>query len=681
MSNRKTALLFGIHMHQPVDNFKEVINGGVHKCYGPFFEVMSRYPEFHFSVHCSGWLLEQIEKFHPKLFSQMKKLADKGSLEFFSAGYYEPILSVIPSVDRVAQIKKLNTTIEKKFGVKAKGMWLTERVWESALIPDLKEAGIEYTVLDDYHFQCTGFNESELDSHYMTEEGGHELGLFPISKKLRYALPFMSVESAVETVKSINYANNSAAIIFDDAEKFGMWPGTYEWVYEKKWLEKFVETVLEDEKIEPLHFSEYYESNKPKGIAYLPNVSYFEMGEWSLKADDAAKLEEFKEHMGHDNFDKDGIKFLKGGIWKNFFVKYDESNRIHKRMLELSHTQKNTQNSKFKDYLYKFQTNDVLWHGVFGGLYLPNLRDNAYRFLIGAENERYGSSTVIEIDKKSIDGYIKVKSIGKEYILRFDEKASGQLIEFDSRSDMFNWQNCLTRRKESYHAKILEETKHEEHEPLVDGIDTIHAMAFDVSDELKDSLTYDWYVKNSFIDHITDDSFTLASFRHCNFHEYGDFANQPFKYKSSGKKIQFERYGGIFLPHKESSELSKSFKPRDSGFDFSVQFSTSSQRLFTYAMELNFHFADHNHLLINGYGVSDGGMIEGVKKIELIDTYLDKSITISVDERVNFLYYPLKTVSQSEMGFDLTTQQISMAFLLPFAKSFTIKGSIEVHNV
>ena len=680
MGNKKTALLFGIHMHQPVDNFKEVIDDGVQKCYGPFFEVMSRYPEFHFSVHCSGWLLEQIENDHPKLFSQMKKLAQRGSLEFFSAGYYEPILSVIPSQDRVAQVNKLNNTIEKKFNLKTRGSWLTERVWESALIPSLKEANIEYTVIDDYHFQCTGFDEAELEGYYMTEEGGHELGLFPISKKLRYAIPFMSVESAVEAVKSINNEKNSAAIIFDDAEKFGMWPGTHEWVYEKKWLEKFVESILDEDTVEPMHFSEYYDANKPRGLAYLPNVSYFEMGEWSLKADDAAKLEEFKEQMGTEVFDDIGIKFLKGGIWKNFFVKYDESNRIHKRMLELSKAHKDIKNKKFTDSLYKFQTNDVLWHGVFGGLYLPNLRDNAYRFLIEAENERYENRTSIEVDISSMDGYTKVKSVGKDYILRFDEKASGQLIEFDSRSDLFNWQNALTRRKESYHAKILEEQKEEHHEQT-DGIDTIHAMDFDVSDELKDALVYDWYVKNSFIDHITDESFNLSSFKHCNFNEYGDFANQPFKYKSSNKKINFERKGGIFLPHKENSELSKSFKPRECGFDFTCSFHTSSERLFTYALELNLHFADHEHLKINGEVVGDGGMFEGVKKIEIFDTHLGKTITISVDERVSFIYYPLKTVSQSEMGFDLTTQQISMALLLPFSKNFTLKGSIEVKNV
>ena len=35
-----------------------------------------------------------------------------------------------------------------------------------------------------------------------------------------------------------------AAVYFDDIEKFGIWPETYAWVYEQRWLEQFIEGVL-----------------------------------------------------------------------------------------------------------------------------------------------------------------------------------------------------------------------------------------------------------------------------------------------------------------------------------------------------------------------------------------------------------------------------------------------------
>lgn len=680
----KTTFLFGIHMHQPVDNFKEVITHAVDVCYAPFFEVVSRYPAFKFSVHCSGWLMQQIENDHPRLFKTIVELSKKGSIEFISAGYYEPILSVIPSNDRITQINKLSDDIHAKFNQKPNGLWLTERVWDSSLIPDLYASHIDYTVLDDYHFQAAGFDEEVLDGYYTTEESGKSLAIFPISKKLRYALPFVSVESAIESIKSYKRESDSAAIIFDDAEKFGMWPGTYSWVYEKGWLEKFIEALLEDEEIVCEHYQTYLKNHKTRGIAYLPNVSYYEMGEWSLRADDALKLEAFKAQMGEEQYNQGGVKFLKGGMWKNFFVKYEESNRIHKRMLELSSVREAVNDKEYDENLYKLQTNDALWHGVFGGLYLPNLRDNAYSYLIACESIRYKNKTLITTDESEMDGYTKIKAITPEYIFRFDSKIGGQLIECSAQKERFNWQNTLTRRKEAYHEKMLHKSSQIQEiksDSSADGIDTIHNIAYRVDEEVRDSLVYDWYLKNSFIDHISDKSITLESFRHCNFKEYGDFVNQPFTNAINSNQITFEREGGIYLPQKHPAFFKKSYTSLACGFEFALDFKTDFDYFFNYVLELNFHFAEYNKVTINGESISVGAKKERVKVVAIEDGYLRKKITLTLDKEVDILYFPLKTVSQSEQGYDLSVQCLSIALVLPFSKNFLLEGSLEVSDV
>ncbi len=676
-----TKLLFGIHMHQPVDNFDWVIKHGVEVCYGPFFEVMSKYPEFRFSVHCSGWLMEQIEELHPKLYKQIMTLAKKGSIEFFSAGYYEPILSVIPSEDRVTQINMLNDSIQSDFKQTPKGLWLTERVWESSLIPDLNKAGIKYTVMDDYHFQCAGFDEDILDGYYMSEEGGNEIGLFPISKKLRYAIPFLNVDSAIKAIKSFDRKENSAAIIFDDAEKFGMWPGTYEWVYEKGWLDTFVQAVLSDETIQTMHYGEYYEQERTRGIAYLPNVSYYEMGEWSLRADDALKLEALKKEMGYERYEKEGVKFLKGGIWKNFFVKYEESNRIHKRTLELSKARKSVKKAVFDAALYKAQSNDALWHGVFGGLYLPNLRDNTYTYIIEAENVRYGKKNVLVSDQNELDGYDKVKAVTAKYIFRFDGAHGGQLVEFDMRKACFNWQNTLTRRKEAYHQRLLNDEQEEEIIPTEEGIDTIHHAAVKVDDTLRDAIIYDWYLKNSFVDHISDANFNGNNFRYCNFREFGDFSNQAFKVQLDKNKVTFSRDGGLYFPEKVPMRLKKSYIPNINGFDFIIDLATEANGRFNYVLEHNFHFADYESVTINGVHLSEDGSVIQTKRLEICDVHLNQNIMIELDEICDVYYFQLKTLSQSEHGFDLSIQGISFAMVIPFSKGLNIKGSLEVADV
>ncbi len=677
----KTTLLFGIHMHQPVDNFQWVIEHAVEVCYGPFFEVMSRYPQFRFALHCSGWLMEQIENDHPKLHEQIMALARQGSIEFFSAGYYEPILSVIPSDDRVKQIDMLSSSIEKTFGQTPKGLWLSERVWESSLIPDLKRAGIAYTVMDDYHFQCAGFDASVLDGYYMSEEGGKKLALFPISKKLRYAIPFLTVESAIKAIKSFNRKKDSAAIIFDDAEKFGMWPGTHEWVYAKGWLEKFVQGVLDDPAIETMHFGDYYKDQCTRGIAYLPNTSYYEMGEWSLRADDATAMERFKQEMGSRRYEEEGVKFLKGGIWKNFFVKYEESNRLHKRMLELCEAEIRQESPDFNTNLYKLQTNDALWHGVFGGLYLPNLRDNAYRYLITCENLRYKEELLLVSDQNELDGHDKVKAVNAHYIFRFDAAQGGQLVEFDSREACFNWQNTLTRRKEAYHQRLFENKSPSQMPPAEEGIDTIHNAAIEIDDTLRDAIIYDWYLKNSFIDHISDEHFNADNFRHCNFREYGDFANQPFEVKHDQKGIHFSRKGGLHFPQKVEAYLEKNYSITHRGFDFEIMLSTEAEGALNYVLEHNFHFADYNRVVINGELLAENGRCDQTDRLEIYDMFMKKKIIITLDRSCDIYYFSLKTLSQSEKGFDLSIQGVSFAMVVPFEQQLFLKGSLEVEDV
>ncbi len=675
----KTSLLLGIHMHQPVDNLEWVIELGIKTCYEPFFEVMSRYPEFKFSVHCSGWLMERIEELRPSLYEKIVSLAKAGSIEFFSAGYYEPILSVIPSIDRVRQIQRLNDSIHTRFDQKPQGLWLTERVWESSLIPDLDRSGIRYTVMDDYHFQCAGFDQEVLDGVYMSEEGGIPMGLFPISQKLRYAIPFLNVESAIRAIKSYNREEDSAAIIFDDAEKFGMWPGTHEWVYEKGWLESFVQAVLADESIQTRHFGEYFNAHCPRGIAYLPNVSYYEMGEWSLRADNALHLKALKEEMGLERYEREGVKFLKGGIWKNFFVKYPESNRLHKRMIELSRAYHNKEGD-FETPLYKLQTNDPLWHGVFGGLYLPNLRDNSYRYLIECENIRYGKKKALVSDSNELDGYTKYKSVSSKLIARFDSAHGGQMVELDVRDKFFNYQNTLTRRKEAYHQALFEAPK-EKVSPLEEGIDTIHHTNMVVNDALRDAIIYDWYLKNSFVDHISDRSFNVENFRHCNFREYGDFANQSYRSSKTKNSISFTREGGIYTDERANASLEKNFTFTSSAIEFSLHLKSDAKGDFTYVMEHNFHFADYEKIRINGVNLAQIGTIEETQTIEIEDLYLEKKIIIRTDTPFKVHYFQLQTLSQSEQGFDLSVQGLSLALVFAFDTVLDLSGVLEITRV
>jgi 4-alpha-glucanotransferase len=672
-----THLLFGIHCHQPADNFHSVVDEAIIKSYRPFFEVASRYESFRFSVHYSGWLLEFIRVHDAGLFTLMQQMASRGQIEFFSGGFYEPILSSIPSKDRIDQVKKLNAYIQKYFNQIPRGLWLTERVWDSSLVGDMKKCGIEYMVVDDYHFLSTGFEEQHLHGYYLTEDSGEKIALFPINKNLRYLIPFKNVPEVSAYLSGLCAKEDSAAVLFDDGEKFGVWPKTYEWVFESGWLEQFLSAVGEKEDIQAITYGEYYDTHKALGLAYLPPYSYYEMGEWSLNPHDAIALERIKASMSHYSEDERN-KFVKGSIWKNFLVKYYESNHIHKRTLELSAVRAEVKKKAFDEWLFKAQTNDVLWHGVFGGLYLPNLRDNAYRFIIEAENVRYdNASPRVEVNDFNMDGYDDLKFIGERFIALFDSRIGGQMNELGLRDVCFNLQNTLRRYEESYHDKILtpQESVKAEHS---DGIDTIHTLSTANIEGIKELLLFDWYPKNSFIDHITDKKIDAEKFARCAFTEYGDFVNQPFEIAEQGNgSAAFKRQGGIYIDGaKYETTLTKHYRFSDEGIGFELLLDSAYGGELNYLLEMNFHFAQLEKVTINGSYRNETFLDIEADTLTLDDPYTKKRITITVHGAHNIVLSRTDTVSQSENGFDVTNQGLSIAFVVPYQQYMSVTGSM-----
>ncbi|MBU0632221.1 DUF1926 domain-containing protein [bacterium] len=677
---KTVSLLFGIHMHQPVDNFSDSVNDAIELCYKPFFETMAKYPEFKFAVHCSGWLLDQIRIHHHDLFENMQYLTRQGSIEWLSAGYYEPVLSAIPSQDRISQINKLNKYIKKYFKVRPTGLWLTERVWESALVPDLAACGIDYVVVDDYHFLSSGFDPNTLDGYYTTEESAKEVNLFPISKSLRYALPFFSAQRAIESILACAINDNSAAIVFDDAEKFGLWPKTHEWVYEKHWLKQFIEAILADERIVTQHYGTYMKKNRPLGIAYLNNTSYFEMGEWSLKSKQSLALEELKHAVGEQYFNDIGISFIKGGIWKNFFIKYIESNYLHKRMLYFSQQQDKLP-KKSLESLFRLQTNDVFWHGIFGGIYLPNLRDNAYKYLLELESTKAKGEITFEILDIDKDGYDELKVITKNLSAVFSSKFGGQMMEFGSFDTLFNWQNTLMRQKEAYHEKLL----HPQEKDLMqikeneDAIATIHNDSIELDDDFKSELIYDWHPKYSFIDHFSRDEVTLESFKSASFTDIADFANQPFILNKN--KHSFSRTGGIYLDWCYETKLKKEYQFKTDAISLDLKCDSEYKEKLFYAQEFNFHFAHPYKVTFNDKSLEDGFYQYNCDELVMVDDFTKKVLKLKINQKCDIFAYILNTISKSETGFSKMAQEVSLVLTLSFYSKFKLKVDLELSDV
>jgi len=401
------------------------------------------------------------------------------------------------------------------------------------------------------------------------------------------------------------------------------------------------------------------------------------MGVWSLKTPLATAFEALKEELGDTYFQETGVSLIKGGIWKNFFIKYHESNYLHKRMLQLSKGQ-NKYDQATLDALYRLQTNDVFWHGVFGGFYLPNLRDNAYRYLLQIERRKPIKETVIEkidIDK---DGYDELKVLTQNLSLVLSLKNGAQLVEFGALDALFNWQNTIMRREELYHKKILEADENTAQTDTNEKIATIHTLKRSVNSNLKAELIYDSYAKNSFIDHFSTQAFTLESFKNLTFEEAGDFVSGIF----TSQKKKFVREGTICVGETiYPAKLQKRYRFKKNEISLKSKFETQCPQNLFFAKEFNLHFAHPKRVTFNGKSVADGLQEEAIKELVIVDDFTQKMLTFRANQACDIFAVPLCTISESEQDFEKIVQQISFLFCGSLNAEHTFEISIEVSDV
>jgi alpha-amylase len=691
---KKVKFLLGIHCHQPVGNFPSVFEEAYEKSYLPFIKAMEAHPKIKFSVHYSGILYDWFKKNRPEFLDLLKSLIKRGQVDVMTAGHYEPIIPIIPDADKIGQIKMQTDFIKNKFGTIPRGMWLTERIWEPSLPALLSDAGIEYVTVDDYHFISAGLPENKLLGYYITEDAGKCLKVFPINKNLRYLIPFELPAKTIEYLRSIaSEDGSSAAILADDGEKFGVWPGTHKWVFEEGYLENLLnELEKNSDWIEFMTFSEYIDSFEPIGRIYLPTASYFEMMEWSLLTESGKKLGRIIEDLKREGKFSEYAQFFKGGFFRNFFVKYPESNNMHKRMLEVSERidklrksetligseKKDGRLKKAVEELYQGQCNCAYWHGVFGGLYLNYLRHAVYEHLIRSELEidrflradmDYVELSVTDFDK---DGKDEVRLSNSLLNLYIAPSYGGAIFELDYKPKAFNLIDTLSRKEEVYHGKLREAGGGKGE---AGGISSIHDALKVKEEGLEKKLIYDWHRRISLLDHFLGADTDLEKFSSVNYKEVGDFTISPYRFfpkrSSSEVELHLSRDGvvdGALV--KLEKTVSLLLKQSIVSIEYKITNLSKEAKDLWFGSEFNFSMlagnAPDRFYEIEGVDLNDKrlvscGEVLKSKLLKIIDEWSGFVISLETGSPTSMWRFPIETVSRSEGGLE-SMYQSSVVF-------------------
>jgi len=627
------AFLFGVHNHQPVGNFGWVFENAVRDCYAPFLRMMNSHPAIKFSAHYSGPLLEYLREHHSEVWDLLGKLTDRGQVELLGGGFYEPILTIIPEEDRQGQIELMSAYLASHFGRRPRGLWLTERVWEPFLAKTLASAGIEYTLLDEEHFHYSGV--TSLHDVYLTEDEGFPLRLLPIDQKLRYFIPFHALADIEKYFDEIR-GSGGLAVLGDDGEKFGLWPGTKSWVYDKGWLENFL-CFLEDRNIRTMTYAEAIDGRPPAGRVYPPPASYEEMMEWVLEPAEAAQYRRLKSIVPAE-----ARRFLRGGYFKDFLKKYPESRHLRQRMLDISRSVRRLKDTEALRELYQGQGNDPFWHGVFGGLYLPHLREAAYEHLLKAE-ARVPVSAGWKASDLDLDGRDEYRWKDDRFGLSLKPNGGGGIVEIDYYPLARNLSDVLSRRLETYHLPEASisgggaegKSIHEISKPLPPGAERL--------------LRPDRGPRKSAIDRFFEIETTLERFREGDEPDRGDFAEGDFTSAVTDDRLILTRSGRVAVgPLSIPVAIRKEIITGVSGFQVRTMIHNDGDRdlRFVYAAEWNLY--------------------QILEEMEVIGTSVrlcrGRLVLASLDPDMELWMVPLQTLSQSEKDFDIIHQGICLAW-------------------
>lgn len=539
-----------LHQHQPVGNFDSVNERAYQQCYRPLLDTLQQHDSLSLSLHTSGPLMLWLADHHPEYIERLRRLAASGRIEILGGPQYEPILTLLPRRDRIGQLLAYSTWLHRHLDIRVTGMWTPERVWEQPLAADIAAAGLSYTVLDDHHFLAAGVDPKRLTGYFLTEHDGAVLRVFPGSQQLRRLIPAADPQETIDHCWQLAQQQPGTVLtLADDAEKFGLWPGAGQHVFDQGWLQSLCQALVDNANwLRSSTLAEVVQSTRPGGRIQLSEGSYPEAASWPLPIERQRVLDRLVADIAQSD-QESASGFIRGGNWRSFRIKYSEAGELYGFMKYVSDRLRLAEDAGAdraaltlaRDHLYRGQCGCPYWHGLFGGVYLPHLRLAAYQQLIRADAEldaalasvgqghRPGTPLAEALaDDFDFDLMQEVRLANEHFTLWAAPGRGGRLYQWDVRRSGHNLLATMQRRPEAYH-------------------DAAYHDALQSTSPQSRRPAYDRFAPKSMLDHFFDLDVGIDQVAEGTWFERGDFVEQPFEAKlrrgSDRVQLQMRRDG------------------------------------------------------------------------------------------------------------------------------------------
>jgi hypothetical protein len=302
---------------------------------------------------------------------------------------------------------------------------------------------------------------------------------------------------------------------------------------------------------------------------------------------------------------------------------------------------------KIKKQFWAGTSHDAYWHGLYGGIYLPHLRNVTWSNLIKAEasidKRLYNLSGQVyqELTDINRDGYNDVTVITRDLRAVFDSRIMGGLEELDFKPCAVNLCNTIACYPERFH----------------EGMD--------------EKPVYDPYPRYSLLERYFDRDIDVDLIRDRKVEDASDFLNEAVEVKSTVNSncVKFSRNGWI---NWQRAHLCKSILFYENGFD--VEYTIRNNGIAT----MEFWFGPEFNFSVNGgewdkrrYDAPDalkGSTLERVSDLEKVgELAVENSdegyrITVSTPEAARVMTYPHIIPVLSPEGVENIFQNIALNY-------------------
>jgi alpha-amylase len=493
----------------------------------------------------------------------------------------------------------------------------------------------------------------------------------------------------------------------DDGEKFGAWPQTFEHCWAPgHWVDRFFAALAENAGwLELVTPSEWLDRERPIGRVYIPTSSYAEMGIWALPAAEGLAFEQALERAERDGSAE--VRWLRGGFWRNFQVKYREINELHKQMLRASAKVEALARpdrpqaavagrtlERARSELFQGQSNDCYWHGVFGGIYITHMRLATYQHLIGAEDladaaRRRAGQAVDRIERRdtNLDGVDEILVTSPGQVVVVDPAQGGGIGSWDIRPVRHALAAVLRRRPEAYHSRLLEAD--ERMAALAAGLSpdagdpagsapSIHSVVRAREPGLAARLHYDAYERRLGLVHLFPTETSAVEFEEARATELSDSHTGSYEVIELGD-------GRAVLRRMASFDDSEAVFAIEKRFTFGGERRSPAIRLEVRvenhgSSEIAADLAIEWPVMLLGGGANPAAWyeVDGVRtahdgrgerpalgRIASGNDYIGIQLTTSIEPPATACWSPIETVSNSELGFERVYQGSALVAVWP----------------